>query len=219
MAGAMAVGCALVSMTPHLPWFRTLHAWVPLFWTVRVIAHLGQYALLALAVMAGLGVAALQQRWGARRGWLALAVALVALVNVEACRAPFTFRRVEPIPPIYAVLRDLPGVVVAELPFWSPRDFFGNAQYMVNSTAHWRPMLNGYSGMKPRSYNAAYAAAAEFPSFDSVERLYKLGVTYIILHKREWLGLRDPQLLDDVARMPALRLVADDGRIAIYRLR
>lgn len=73
--------------------------------------------------------------------------------------------------------------------------------------------------MKPRSYNAAYAAAADFPTFDSVERLYKMGVTYIILHKREWLGLRDPQLLDDVASMPSLRLVADDGKIAIYRLR
>ena len=57
MCAAVAAGCALVPMAPRLPGYEHLHNLVPLFWIVRVQAHMGQVVLLALAVLAGFGIA------------------------------------------------------------------------------------------------------------------------------------------------------------------
>ena len=47
----------------------------------------------------------------------------------------------------------LSDVVLAEMPFYPADAVFENAEYMVNSTAHWRPLMNGYSGYTPASYS------------------------------------------------------------------
>ena len=65
------------------------------------------------------------------------------------------------MPEVYAVLaRDHAGAV-AELPFPIPPQWFLNTPYMVNSTAHFRPLLNGYSGFRPPSYDQSYAMVAD----------------------------------------------------------
>jgi hypothetical protein len=42
--------------------------------------------------------------------------------------------------------------VLVEVPFYPPEAVFMNAEYVFNSTAHWRPLMNGYSGYTPASY-------------------------------------------------------------------
>ena len=71
MTAAVAVGCALASMAARLPGYEHLHAVVPLFWSVRVQAHMGQVVLLALAVLAGFGAWQVAERVGARAAGLA----------------------------------------------------------------------------------------------------------------------------------------------------
>jgi hypothetical protein len=88
MCAVTAAGCAAVSIAPLLPFYRTLHAEVPLFQAVRVLAHLGQVVLLMVALLAGFGVATLQQTWRHARSWPVCAVLLLILVNGEALRAP-----------------------------------------------------------------------------------------------------------------------------------
>jgi hypothetical protein len=214
MCAAAAAGCLAVSMAPKLPFYGALHDVIPLFQAVRVPARLSQVVLLMLAVLAGFGVAALQRRWPRLAAWPA-AAALVALVNVEALRAPVGFVYFEGVPAVFDVLAAEPRAVVVELPFPMPSQWFLNARYMLNSTRHWQPMLNGYSGFRPPSYERSYEAARAFPAEDSLIALHDLGVTHVIVH-REALG---PERADRAEQRHELEQVAADGDIAIYRIR
>jgi hypothetical protein len=88
MCAVTAIGCVAVSVAPLMPFYPVLHAAMPLFQVVRVLAHLGQVVLLMLALLAGFGVATLQQTWRHARSWPVCAVLLLILVNGEALRAP-----------------------------------------------------------------------------------------------------------------------------------
>jgi hypothetical protein len=210
-----AGGCAAISMLPNTPIYPTLHRLIVLFRAVRVQAHLGQMVLLMLAVAAGFGVAGLERRWSGARGWTAAAFVLCALVNLEARRAPLDYTPFSSIPPIYDYLAAEHGAIVVEYPFYPPYLFFANAPYMLNSTRHWHPILNGYSGLRPDSYDATYAAISGFPDVASLIALAERGVTHVVVHAQE-LGR---ERFDAIARAENLRLVAADGDITIYRLR
>jgi hypothetical protein len=85
-----------------------------------------------------------------------------------ARRAPFGYTPFSEIPPIYDWLASQRGAVVVELPFYPPPAWFRNGPYMLNSTRHWRPILNGYSGLRPGSYNDTYRAIQNFPDVKSL---------------------------------------------------
>jgi hypothetical protein len=89
---------------------------------------------------------------------------------------------------------------------------------MVNSTAHWRPMLNGYSGFRPPSYERSYASVREFPADHSLTALHSLGVTHVIVHKQAYTADAGLQRFTALSRVRSLALVAEDGDIVIYRL-
>ena len=109
----------------------------------------GQVVLLMVAVLAGFGVAALARSWTHARSWPVAVLAVLLLVNGEALRAPIGYTWFDGVPDVYDALAKEPAVVVAEAPFPMPQQWFLNAPYMVNSTRHWRPILNGYSGFRP----------------------------------------------------------------------
>jgi hypothetical protein len=217
MCLAAAVGCVVVSMVPRAPFYPVLFRWIPLFRVVRVAAHLSQVVLLMIAVVAGFGVDSLRRRWRPTRAWPALAVVLCALVNLEALRAPFDYTPFAEIPAIYHTLATERGAVVVELPFPEPRVFFLNGAYMLNSTRHWRPLLNGYSGFRPGSYDETYSAIQGFPDVAALAALHDRGVTHIVVHMAEFCGT--PVGRCAALENASLRLLAEDGDIRIFRLR
>jgi hypothetical protein len=219
MCAGIAVGCGAVSVAPLLPFYRYLHAAIPLFQAVRVLAHLGQVVLLMIAVLAGYGVASLQHAWKHARSWPVVAVSLLVLVNGEALRAPMGYVWFDDVPAIYDVLATEPGAVVAEVPFPMPQQWFLNGQYMVNSTRHWRPILNGYSGFRPESYYTSYEAMRGFPSEPSLMTLRQRGVTHFVVHQRAFEEGLGAARFQELALVPSLQLVAHEGDIVIYRLR
>lgn len=212
VAGA---GCLVVSMAGRAPFYPALHELIPMLQAVRVQAHLGQVVLIMIAVVAGFGVAALSRRWAVAPWWPVAAAALVVAVNAEALRAPIGFVWFERVPSVYDALAHERHAVVAELPFPIPQQWFLNGPHMVNSTKHWHPMLNGYSGFRPASYERSYEAARAFPAPESLIALHDLGVTHVVIH-RQALGE------DRVARIPnvhELQELGAEGDIAIYRFR
>lgn len=209
-----AIGCIAVSMAPRLPFYPALHNAIPLFQAVRVPARMSQVVVLMVAVLAGLSVAALLQR--IRPALMtAVAISLIALVNIEALRAPIGFVRFEGVPAVYEVLANERGAVVVEVPFPIPQQWFLNGSYMINSTKHWRPMLNGYSGFRPASYETSYEAARSFPAPESLIALHELGVTHVVVH-RSALG---EDRVRQIGSINTLQEIASDGDIAIYRMR
>jgi hypothetical protein len=215
MCAAAGVGCLAVSLLPHTPFYPVLHRLIPLFSAVRVPGHIGQVVLLMIAVVAGFGVAGWSRRWRNPATWPVAAAVVCALVNLEALRAPIVYRPFDSIPRVYDVLANEQGAVVAELPFYAPRDFFGNGIYMLNSTRNWRPMLNGYSGFRPTSYTDSYNATRGFPDQRSVAALEHLGVTHVIVHADQFRS----DYVDELARSPLIQPVVADRDIHIYRLR
>lgn len=218
MCAATAAGCAAVSFAPLLPFYRVLHSAIPLFQMVRVLPHIGQVVLLMGAVLAGFGVAAVQ-RAASVRVWTPVAVALTIAVNVEAARAPVGYVWFDRVPAVYDVLARDPVAVVAELPFPMPQQWFLNSLYMVNSTSHWRPMLNGYSGFRPGSYDDAYNLLRKFPADEALIGLSARGVTHIVVHQHAMNLGAGADSYNPFEKVPALQLVARDDDVIIYRLR
>ena len=120
---ALAVTGVVVSFGAAVPGYHWLYDHVPLLQGIRGVVRLGWLWLLALAVLAGVGLARLERRWPARA--TALAIGAGILVTVEAARTPMGFVRFAGIPPIYAHVAALQNAVLAEFPFPDPDDRAG----------------------------------------------------------------------------------------------
>jgi len=220
MAAITGIGCVAIAFAPSLPFYGWLYRAIPLLRIVRAVDHIAHVTLLMLGVLAGFGVAAIHRRWfdARARRWTGAALVLLVIVNAEALRAPVGFNRIGKLPAAYDVIAKDPAAVVIELPFPMPQQWFLNAPYMVNSTRHWRPMLNGYSGFRPESYVRSYEAARTFPSDDSLIALSALGVTHVVVHQRDMNNGQPDSRYDPYVNVASLRLLARDDDVLIYLL-
>jgi hypothetical protein len=195
-----------------VPGYHWLYDHVTLLQGIRGVVRFGWLWLLALAVLAGTGLARLERRWPARATLLTAAAA--ALVTVEAARTPMSFTRFEGIPAIYGHVAALPGAVIAEFPFPDPAVVHLNGPYVLASTVHFRPMLNGYSGFTPMSYFVHAAVARRFPSSESLREFGYLGVTHLVVHGAQ-VGAAVIASLEATDRA---RLIAREGDDRLYVL-
>ena len=211
------VGFAL-SFGPALPGYAALYHAIPPLQGIRNAARFGYLAFFAMGILAGYGLAWIRQRWSRAR-WLpfAIAVAIVA-ANLDALSAPIEYVDVEAVSPLHAVLRGTTAIV-AEFPFYPPDRLFRHAPYLLHSTYHWRPMLNGYSGLAPASFVEHAQALARFPDDRAIATLRALGVTHVFVHDRALRGWTDNETADAVPGAPGLERVGSDGDLALYRVR
>ncbi len=140
-------------------------------------------------------------------------------INAEVFRAPLPFRLFDGIPPVYDVLRTEPGAVVVEMPMYEPRAVFGGAMYMLNSTRHWKPLVNGYSGFLPDSYGQIWADLRRFPGVDALEAMHRRGITHVVVHEARFAGMHGQAAFDEIRTIRSLQQIAHAGDIFIYRLR
>jgi hypothetical protein len=218
MLSSIVVVGFVLSLGTHTPVYGWLYHLFPPMQALRAAARFGNLVLLGLAALAGLGLASVRRGNGPRLA-TGLGVALLVLANLEALRAPLHFTRFVGIPSIYSLLADEPGhVVLAEVPFYPAHAIFQNAPYVLNSTAHWRPLMNGYSGHTPASYREFAAEFEHFPGDQAVQAMRRAGVTHVMIHVDRY-----PQGPDEVWNAmnasPFLERVAVwRGTIALYRL-
>jgi hypothetical protein len=177
--------------------------------SLRAAARFGSLFLLAVAVLAGIGLAGLRSARPGARWMLPVAIAAIALVNIEALRAPFDYRRFEGIPRIYDLLASEPGpVVLAEIPFYPGHAAFQNAEYVLNSTAHWRPLMNGYSGYTPATYRNFAWTFWYFPRAAAIDAMRAAGVTHFTVHPRRLGASKAEETIEILSRRPDVELVA-----------
>jgi hypothetical protein len=213
----VAVGAAAfyLSFGTHAPAYAWLYLHVPLFDAIRAPVRFGQVALFALAGLAGFGTAWWLAKLSNARGRMAAGALLLVLVNAEALRAPLGWVEYQGRPKIFNRLADQPSAIVACFPFYSqPGSVGGNAQYMLWSTANWRPMLNGYSGLMPRSFYRNAEGVKAFPLPESLQYLHEAGVTHVVVDVPR-LSAPRVKLLGEAH---GLRLWAADDRFQIYLL-
>ncbi len=78
---------------------------------------------------------------------------------------------------------------VANVPFpadASARAYEPTTRWMIDGLAHGHPLVNGYSGLFPPSYEDLEQAMRSFPSVTSVQHLRDAGVTFVVV-ERSWL--------------------------------
>jgi hypothetical protein len=216
---------SLGTATPVYAWL--FHAFPPVQ-GLRAAARFGNLFLLGLAVLAGLGLASLRARStpeGARlplqpRTTSTIAIVLICLVNLEALRAPLEYRDFTGIPGIYRLLADAPGqVILAEQPFYPRSAAFENAPYVLASTAHWRPLMNGYSGYTPASYGHYADTFWYFPEERSIAAMKGAGVTHVMVHPAGF-GRDADDVIQRISARPDMELLAvGPGGMRLYRLK
>jgi hypothetical protein len=213
---ASLAGLALwASFGPGAGLYRVLYIAVPGFAFMRAPSRFGVVVVLALSVLAAIAIARLL----AALSRPTLAAAALVIVAAAGSAAPLRFHPVPPVHPAYTVLADRPYGAVIEMPVFSRRFAFLRAQYMLNSTAHWKPLVNAYSDHIPEDFAASVDVLGQFPSVESFKLLERQQVRYAVFH----LDLYGGNLLDGLTvRLnefaPYLRLLYGDGRIQLYEI-
>lgn len=194
--------------------------WLPGFNFIRAPSRFMLLALLGVAIVAGVGFDRLTRRARGQR-WMFTAI-VIALLVAEFAAMPFalTKKRVD-IQPIDRWLAAQPGVrAIAEVPLVDPRHLqaseMRHTDYMLHATSHWRKTVEGYSGIRPPSFERLYAELLQFPDETSLRSLTDLGVSHVIVHTdlydpAEW-ALVETRLREFSALL-RLEQIAGPGRI------
>ena len=101
----------------------------------------------------------------------------------------------------------------------SAATFRGMRIYMLNSTAHWMPLVNGYSDHIPQDFRDTVLPLSSFPTRESFQILGKAGTRYVIFHLDMYdaaLARRLLERLDTYAQY--LRPLSQEGDVWLYEI-
>lgn len=206
-----------LSFGPVAGLYTVMYRVAPAFSLLRAPGRFGIVVTLGFVVLASLGAARLLR--GRSRQWAAAsAICLVALA--ELATLPLPYKRVEPTAAPYLMLSKLPAGAVAEFPFfYRPIDFHRHASYMLNSTAHWKPLVNGYSDFIPVDFNAMAVPVSSFPVLQAFDILKKRGTRYVVFHFDEYDYRNRQKVLERIDLYHSyLRKLASEGDLALYEI-
>jgi hypothetical protein len=183
LAGVLAFW---ISLGPRYGLYTFLHNTIPVFSFLRAPARTGIVVTLCLVVLAAVAMIRLMKGPRGR----AVAAVLFVLAVADQFRAPLRMREAPPLPRAYDTLARLPKGPVIELPYWYERLAYPrHAEYMLASTYHWQPLVNGYSDHIPQDFRDTALPLSSFPSRESFAILEQLGARYAVFH----LDLMDPR--------------------------
>jgi hypothetical protein len=198
--GGLAVLACWTSFGPAGLLYSALYWALPMFAWLRAPARFGVMVCFALSVLAGVGVSILlrdlSERAAAfkgppyakgvaavlarRAGYVTLALAILAAAEHVV---PLNLPEVPPVETAYRMLALSPPGPVIEMPFYYPAvGLFQHSKYMLASTAHWKPLVNGYSDYIPPDFIDHVMTLAPFPSRDAFKLLEPNRVRYAMFH-------------------------------------
>lgn len=214
--GLMAAVALWIACGPAAGLYAVLYTLVPAFGWMRAPGRFGIVVILAIAVLGGIGVS----EWLRRARRPTAAFALVAVLAGAELLVPLNMPEVPPTEQVYRTLKTLPPGPVIEMPFfYLPFMFPRHTYYMLQSTTHWNPIVNGYSDYIPPDWLANVMTLAPFPSRDSLKLLERDHVRYAIFH-RYWYN--DENWNDVVARLAEfqafLRPLYDGENTRLYEI-
>jgi hypothetical protein len=200
-----------LSLGPAFGLFSALWHVVPGYQGLRVPSRAGVLFLLAVAILAGIGLSHIRRR--------RLRYALLIGVGAECFAGPLPLTLTPPpIPPVYARLAELsePGALL-ELPLPHPDRFQDNALYVYRSIFHWRPLVNGYSGFVPESYREAHRLLGQEDFAQSLSAFKAKGVRLVLAHTGR-LGPRLTRKFQEAEDSGRLTLLFDENGDRLYRI-
>jgi hypothetical protein len=221
----LALAALLLSLGPRawaLPerWtpYGLAASWIPGFDLARAPTRFSLLVTFALAFLAGLGARSLCER--SRRATLTASVLLLGvLAELRFVDFPPGRPTPEPISDVYVSLRELPARAVVSLPIASdPSLWWLNADYQLYSTAHWRPIVNGYSRAQPPDYRWIAGHMMAFPGPNSAKTMRRFGVDYVVLHADRYPD-GGAVVIEEARASTDFRHVAQDGAVHLFEVR
>jgi hypothetical protein len=205
-----AIGIVL-SFGPSTPIYRWFYEWVLPLRGLRAAARFGFLYLIAVALLAGLGVAWLERR-ASMRLRIALVGVLLAAVTVEVWQSPVRTQPFDRVPSIYRLLTETSEpVMLVEVPFYPADAVFENGEYVLNATAHWKPVMNGTSGATPMSYRRRAESFWYFPRDWAIAAMKREGATHVMVHLERF-GSEAPEVVASLADRRDLQLLGADAQ-------
>ena len=220
---ALAAAGFLLSLGPSPPllggpalapfgWLANL----PGFSGMRAPARFALVCMLGLSGLTALGASWVSARAG-RRGPMVLA-ALVPVMLLEWFVVGFPAGKpeVHPIPAIYRTPEVRSARAIASLPEYRDRpDWFLGGDYLYYSTAHWRPIVNGFGRSEPPNQPEVVARVRAFASDPAA--VAALGVQYVVVHA-DRLPAEDRGIVDAASANPKVRLAARAGSDYLFEI-
>jgi hypothetical protein len=206
------------SLGPDAGLYTLLYHTLPAFSFLRAPARMGVLVTLGTAVLASLALTWWRPTFVTSPR---LAAALVLTIAVaESWAGPLQLANAPPLDQVYRRLAILPEAPVAEFPFYhGPIDRHRQTEYMLMSTFHWQPLLNGYSDHFPADFLTATPALVTFPSQDAINVLHKRGVRWVIVHFNRYEADEARRLRPLMRTLGTqLRVVIDDSEVGLYEV-
>jgi hypothetical protein len=100
------------------------------------------------------------------------------------------------------------------------RPAFHESVYMVYSTHHWLPLVNGYAGIEPAEYRRYRELSRSFPAGEFLAAMRAIGVRYVVVHRggygpNQWARLEEAL---PATRETSLREVASLGGDTVFEI-
>lgn len=213
----LAIFAFWLTWGPKAGLYTALYYTIPVFSFLRAPSRAGIVVTLCLVVLAAPALIALMRRKAANAAFAILLVLAVA----DTYRAPLRMREAPPLPQAYRTLADLPKAPTIELPYWATSiEYHRHAEYLLASTMHWQPLINGYSDHIPQDFRDNAPALNTFPSRDAFAILERLGGRWVVIH----LDLLDAATRERVTRgldveyVNYLRPIEKDGNVWLYEI-
>ncbi|MEX2270471.1 MAG: glycosyltransferase family 39 protein [Vicinamibacterales bacterium] len=211
------------SFGPQAGLYTVLHNTFPVFFAfLRAVERFAILVTLALCVGLAFSVKLMQERWqrsGGRAATQRIGAALLfGLIVADSWVAPLYYPDALPVPRVYHALARAPREAVAEFPFfYRSIDLNRHGQYMLFSTYHWQPLINGYSDHYPKDFIDMLDVVKDFPTDPrSFSLLRDRGARYVVLHLNWYHHERRPEIEQGLAHYVSqgvLRFLDRDRRV------
>lgn len=220
LLGLVAVALSLGPSRPPGSGWRPfdLALLVPGLGLMRAVARFSMLAVLALAMLAACGAARILS-WRPRGGRaLVLALLPVMLSEWFLIKYPGGPPPPEPFPAVYRYLARVPARAVVSLPMYrGTPEWYREPDYLLYSTAHWHPIVNGYGRIEPPGYGRIVGEMMRFPDAGSAAAMRGLSVDYVVVHPARFAGGAD-QRLEQARASPDFGLVGRFGPDYLFRV-
>jgi hypothetical protein len=214
----LAIVAAWLAFGPAAGLYAIAYETLPVFSFIRAAGRFGIVVTLAVGVLMSMTLAHMRQR-GPRAH--ALAAILVVVLAAELFSGPRPMTPALSVSPVYRVLAQQPPGAAIEFPFF-PRQLERNSEYVLMSTVHWHPIVNGYGAFWPVDIQQLANDTRDFPSRPAFDRVRAWGVRYVVVHTTTYERRGFGTAADTIAKLdalgPELTLIASDQHVRLYRV-
>ena len=185
-----------------------LYFWLPLFSSMRTLGRLTVLVMLAIGVLAGVGVSTLRWRGSARAVGVPLLVAATVFETlVWYGTTPVAPRAVD------LWLAQAPRRVMAEFPLSQALSGPG-LYYTIH---HRQPVIFGYGTHILREFRETMPTLATFPAPAALDLLRQRDVGWVVVTPGAY-GPEWPSVADGIEHVPSLRLATELDGVRVYEL-